>query len=567
MHTVDWIILIVSLVFIVVYGVWKGRGSRDITGYLLADKSMRWYTVLLSVMATQASAITFLSTPGQAYVDGMRFVQFYFGLPLAMIVLSITVVPIYHRLKVYTAYEYLEGRFDLKTRSLAASLFLIQRGLAAGLTIYAPSIILSTLLGWNLFWTNLLMGGLVIIYTASGGNKAVSWTHLHQMIIIFVGIVAAFITIILLLPKSVSISDALTVAGSLGKLTAIDFSIDPANRYTLWSGLLGGFFLQLSYFGTDQSQVARYLTGSSVGQSRLGLLFNGLLKVPMQFFILMLGVMVLVFFQFNTPPIFFNKAQLQRMHQTAAGPTIKALEQQYDATSLEKITSLNQWLEVRHSKETGRISELQTEWLAADHRMSVIRQQAISVMQKQAPDMDSKDTNYIFLNFVVSFLPIGLVGLVMAAIVAASMSSTASELNALASTSIVDVYKRIVRPEASAQKTLTHSKWHTVFWGLFAIAFAEYASRLGSLIEAVNILGSLFYGTILGIFMVAFYLKRIRGSATFYAALIAEGLVALCFIFSRMSFLWYNVIGCLAVMILSWGMQMISDYLRASRQF
>jgi Na+/proline symporter len=544
MHPIDWLLLIGSLVFIVGYGLWKSRHINSVKSYLLADRSMRWYTVLFSVMATQASAITFLSTPGQAFVDGLRFVQFYFGLPLAMIVLSITFVPIYHRLQVYTAYEFLETRFDLKTRLLAASLFLIQRGLAAGLTIYAPSIILSQLLGWNLFWTNLLMGGLVIIYTAAGGNKAVSWTHLQQMIIILSGMVAAFLTVLWLLPK-VSLYDTLTMAGAQGKLQAIDFSFDPNNRYTLWSGLLGGFFLQLSYFGTDQSQVARYLTGASVEQSRLGLLFNGLLKVPMQFFILLLGVFVYVFFQFNQPPIFFNSNKLDKARNSAVGAELQQLEYRYQSIFRERQQALTQWLEPGQHVST----EAKQTWLRKNQEMTATRDQAIAVMQKQDPAMDRKDTNYIFLFFVIHYLPIGLVGLVMAAIIAASMSSTAAELNALSSTSVVDVYKRIIKPHATEKATLTHSILYTVFWGGFAIAFAEYASRLGSLIEAVNILGSLFYGTILGLFLAAFYFRRIRGHAVFWAALTAEAIVLCCFFLTDMSFLWYNVIGCGGVIL------------------
>ncbi len=563
MHPLDWILLVGSLLFIVIYGLYKGRGANDLGGYLLADKTMRWPTVLFSVMATQASAITFLSTPGQAYVDGMGFVQFYFGLPLAMIVLSITVVPIFHKLNVYTAYEFLEKRFDLKTRTLAALLFLVQRGLAVGLTIYAPSIILSTLLGWNLYWTNLLMGGLVIIYTTSGGNKAVSWTHRQQMLIIFTGMAAAFITIVTLLPKSMTINDGLHLAGRLDKLNIIDFSFNPENRYTFWSGLLGGFFLQLSYFGTDQSQVARYLTGASVAQSRTGLLMNGLVKIPMQFIILAMGVMVYVFFQFNQPPLFFNKSVLAEA-KNRAGDELAVLENEYKNHFMEKENALRQWLEARRINAPYQTASAQEQWQLADRKMADTRQQAIVVMNRTIPEMDVKDTNYIFLSFIVNYLPIGLVGLVMAAIIAASMSSTAAELNSLASTSVVDVYKRLLAPQAGARQSLRCSRLMTLFWGAFAIAFAEYASRLGSLIEAVNILGSLFYGAILGIFITAFYLKKISGNAVFYAALVAEALVVLCFLFSNMSFLWYNAIGCLAVVVLAWLFEKIRTNLWCS---
>ena len=559
MHPIDWIILIASLLFITLYGIWKGRGATDLNGYLLADKTMRWYTVLFSVMATQASAITFLSTPGQAFVDGMRFVQFYFGLPLAMIVLSITVVPIFHRLRVYTAYEYLEQRFDLKTRSLAASMFLLQRGLAAGLTIYAPSIIFSTLLGWNLSWTNVLIGGVVILYTFSGGNKAVSWTHLQQMMIIFFGMAAAFVTILLLLPKSMNLIDGLTLAGAMGKLNTIDFSFSLENRYTFWSGLLGGFFLQLSYFGTDQSQVARYLTGASVSQSRTGLLVNGLIKIPMQFIILLLGVMVFIFFQFNQPPIFFNQPVLQQVRNSAspAAGRLAAVEARYQEQFRAKEAGLQAWLQARHQNKPEQAAALQREWQAWDQKMVKTRQQALAIMAEANTGMDPKDTNYIFLSFVIHYLPIGLIGLVLSAIVAASMSSTAAELNALASTTVVDIYQRILAPQAGQRQSLIASKLATLFWGVFAIGFAEYASRLGSLIEAVNILGSLFYGTLLGIFMTAFYVRRVSGHAVFYAALAAEGVVIACFLFSDMSFLWYNAIGCIAVVALGWVFEQV----------
>ena len=564
MHPLDWILLVGSLLFIVVYGIYKGRGAVDLNGYLLADKNMRWHTVLFSIMATQASAITFLSTPGQAYVDGMRFVQFYFGLPLAMIILSITVVPIFHNLNIYTAYEFLETRFDLKTRILAAFLFLLQRGLAAGLTIYAPSIILSTLLGWNLHWTNLFMGGVVILYTTSGGNKAVSWTQKQQMLIILVGMAAAFITILSLLPRSMTLVDGLTLAGKLGKLNIIDFSFNPDNRYTFWSGLLGGFFLQLSYFGTDQSQVARYLTGASITQSRIGLLMNGLVKIPMQFFILSLGLMVYIFFQFNQPPIFFNQPLLIEA-KSRAGAELYYLEDQYQNQFTEKRNALQQWLEARHSQAPEQLAASQQQWQLTDQKMTDTRRQAIAVVNRTMPESDGKDTNFIFLSFVVNYLPMGLVGLVMAAIIAASMSSTAAELNSLASTATVDVYKRLFAPNANSRQSLLCSRLMTLFWGLFAISFAEYASRLGSLIEAVNILGSLFYGTILGIFLTAFYLKKISANAVFYAALVAEALVVLCFLFSSLSFLWYNAIGCLAVMSIAWLFEKIRMTLFGAR--
>jgi SSS family solute:Na+ symporter len=551
MSTIDWTVLIASLVFIVTYGVWKGRGSKNIQGYLMADRNIRWYIVALSVMATQASAITFLSTPGQAYADGMRFVQFYFGLPLAMIVLSITIVPIFHKLNVYTAYEYLENRFDLKTRGLAALLFLIQRGFAAGLTIYAPSIILSTLLGWNIYVTNLAIGVMVIIYTASGGSKAVSWTQTQQMIIIMFAMAGAFYMIIHLLPQNVSFTDALYVAGKMGKLNAIDFSFDLNNRYNIWSGVIGGFFLALAYFGTDQSQVQRYLTGKSITHSRLGLLTNGLVKVPMQFFILLLGAMVFVFYQFTAPPLFFNKVESQAVRDSKLGEKYRAIERQYKAASNEKTELIKLLVKARQQGDEEVLAGVEDRLDRAEEKVNDLKAQGVALIRKHSANENIGDTNYIFLSFVLKYMPVGLLGLIIAAIVAASMSSTSSELNALASTTVVDIYKRMMKTEASDRHYLNASKLLTVAWGIFAIIFAQYANRLGTLVEAVNILGSLFYGTILGIFLVSFYLKFVRGGAAFYAAILAEIGVILCYLFTRISYLWYNVVGCLLVVIFS----------------
>lgn len=551
MSTIDWTILIASLVFIVTYGVWKGRGNKDINGYLMANRNIRWYIVALSVMATQASAITFLSTPGQAYSDGMRFVQFYFGLPLAMIVLSVTVIPIFHKLKVYTAYEYLENRFDMKTRGLAAVLFLIQRGFAAGLTIYAPSIILSTLLGWNIYMTNLAIGVMVIIYTASGGSKAVSWTQTQQMIIIMCAMAGAFYMIIHLLPQNVSFTDALYVAGKMGKLNAIDFSFDLNNRYNFWSGIIGGFFLALAYFGTDQSQVQRYLTGKSITHSRLGLLANGLVKVPMQFFILLLGAMVFVFYQFTAPPMFFNTVESQGVRDSRYGQEYRVIEQQYEDASKVKTELVKKLVDARHKGDKAELSRVEALLDRADEKASNLKAKGVALIRKHADNEDVGDTNYVFLSFVLKYMPVGLLGLIIAAIVAASMSSTSSELNALASTTLVDIYKRMVKKDGSDRHYLVASKLLTVAWGIFAIIFAQYANRLGTLVEAVNILGSLFYGTILGIFLVSFYIKSVRGSATFYAAILAEVGVVYCFLFTDISFLWYNVVGCLLVVFFS----------------
>ncbi len=544
MTPLDWVVLVSAIVGIVVYGVWKGHGSRDLKGYLLSDRNMKWHTIALSIMATQASAITFLSTPGQAYVDGMRFVQFYFGLPIAAVILSVTAIPLYHRLKVYTAYEYLEGRFDLKTRSLAAFLFLVQRGLAAGLTIYAPALILSVILGWNIHYTNFGVGILVIIYTASGGTKAVSWTQFQQMLIILFGMGLAFFMILARLPEDVGFLDATRVAGAMGRLNAIDFEFDLSNRYNIWSGLLGGCFLALSYFGTDQSQVQRYLTGKSITQSRMGLLFNGIVKVPMQFFILFLGAMVFVFYQSVAPPIFFNPVPVENVRQSADAPRFAELEALYEGAHDDKQRVLRQLVEAEGDTEELVKEEL----LAADERMREIREDAVALLAKNDPDLDANDANYVFLTFVIHYLPAGIVGLLIAAILFASMSSTSSELNALASTTVIDIYRRLVKRDAEERHYVLFSKGATVVWGGFAIFFAEFASRLGTLVEAVNILGSLFYGTILGIFLSAFYVKRVGGTAVFLGALIAETIVVACFLVADISYLWYNVIGCGLVM-------------------
>ncbi|HEY0788857.1 MAG TPA: sodium:solute symporter, partial [Thermoanaerobaculia bacterium] len=521
------------------------RKARDLDGYFLSGRDMRWYTVALSIMATQASAITFLSTPGQAYTDGMRFVQFYLGLPVAMVVLAITAVPIYHRLKVFTAYEYLEGRFDLKTRSLAALLFLIQRGLACGLTIYAPAIILATLMGWDLRRTILVIGVAVVIYTTSGGTRAVNHTNFHQMLIILLGMAAAFVVIILSLPDGVGIVDASRVAGTMGRLNAIDFSFDWENRYNFWSGLIGGFFLALSYFGTDQSQVQRYLSGQSIAQSRLALLFNGLVKVPMQFFILFVGAMVFAFYQFTAPPLFFNTDEVRKIEQSRYAREYRTLEAEHLTASTAKQDAVRAMVAAMDRGDTAAAAKAEAGVKAADGRVARLREKAVALFKANDPGAATNDTNYVFLTFVVDYLPTGLVGLVMAAIFAAAMSSTASELNALSSTTIVDVYRRMVRAEASDKHYVVVSKIATLVWGAFAIGFAMYANRLGSLIEAVNILGSLFYGTILGIFLLAFYVKRVGATAAFAGALVGEAAVVWTFQTTAISFLWYNVVGCL----------------------
>ena len=550
MSYIDWIVMCGFLLFIVVYGTWKSRGSKNVKEFLLANRSTPWYTVALSIMATQASAITFLSTPGQAYVDGMRFVQFYIGLPIAMIVLSITAVPLYHKLNVFTAYEYLETRFDLKNRALGSILFLIQRGLAAGFTIFAPALIISALLGWSINWTILAIGVLVIIYTASGGTKAVNKTHILQMTIIFFGMLSAFFMIFKLLPENIGVFDAMSIAGKMGKLNTIDFSFNLNDRYTFWSGLIGGTFLALSYFGTDQSQVQRYLSGSSITQSRMGLLLNGMIKVPMQFFILLIGASVFVFYQFAAPPIYFNPVEENAIRNSTYSAEYSQLENDYNALHDKKKESINEMLHAIKIDDQARIDAERDKVLEVNKEANEVRNSAVDLIKKNNPDSDGNDTNYIFLSFVLGFLPVGLVGLILAAILSASMSSTSAELNALASTSVIDIYKRMINQKGSDKHYLIASKMSTILWGGIAIFFALFANSLGSLIEAVNILGSLFYGTILGIFLVAFYIKKVGGNSVFLAAIIAEIAVLTLFALTDIPYLWFNFIGCIIVVIL-----------------
>ncbi len=550
MKTLDWLVMGSFLLFIVAYGTWKSRGSKNVRQFLLANKSTPWYTVTLSIMATQASAITFLSTPGQAYVDGMRFIQFYIGLPIAMIIISITAVPLFHKLNVFTAYEYLENRFDLKNRALGSILFLVGRGLAAGFTVFAPSLILSALLGWPIDLTILIIGILVIIYTASGGTEAVNKTHILQMTVIFFGMLAAFIMIFKLLPENVSLFEAAHIAGKMGRLNTINFSFNLNDRYTFWSGLIGGTFLALSYFGTDQSQVQRYLAGKSVAQSRIGLLMNGILKVPMQFFILFIGAMVFVFYQFAPPPLFFNPVETEQIKNSSYAEEYQQLENDYYAIHNQKAEEIQGLLKAIDSDQPKLVDSKQLEIISLNEQSESIKKEAIGLIQQNNPESDGTDTNYIFLSFVLAFLPAGLIGLVLAAILSASMSSTSAELNALASTTVMDIYKRMIYNKGSEKHYLIASKLATVFWGGVAIFFALFANRLGSLVEAVNILGSLFYGTILGIFLVAFYIKKIGGHAVFIAAIIAEIVVLALFQFTEIPYLWFNFIGCVMVVIL-----------------
>jgi solute:Na+ symporter, SSS family len=553
MSNIDWIVLLGTLLFIVIYGVYKTRGSKNMEAYLRGNNDMKWWTIGLSIMATQASAITFLSTPGQAYADGMRFIQFYFGLPLAMIVLSVTFVPIYYKLKVYTAYEFLESRFDLKTRILAAGLFLVQRGLAAGITIYAPSIILSSLLGWNLGTTNLFIGALVIIYTVSGGTKAVSVTQKQQMAVMMGGMILAGLFVIHYLPKEIGFSDALNVAGKMGKLDVVDFTFDLSDRYNFWSGMTGAFFLFMSYFGTDQSQVQRYLSGRSIAESRLGLMMNGLLKVPMQFIILFIGVMVFVFFQFNQPPVFFNQVQLDKLRTSQYADQLLVLEAEHQTIFELKDKAVRELSVAVKSGNEARTNELKDLALSLEAEGKAVHAQVGQLIQQNDPNAEINDKDYVFMSFVMNSLPIGLVGLLFAVIFSAAMSSTASELNALASTTTIDVYKRTINKSSSDGHYVFSTKIFTLLWGLIAILFATYLSLFENLIQAVNLLGSLIYGTILGIFVVAFYMKSVKSNAVFIAALISQTSIGILHYLNTINvvsigFLWYNAIGCIIVM-------------------
>ena len=556
MSALDWSVLFATLAVFVAYGLWRSRGERNLTDYLLAGRRMPWPAVALSVMATQASAITFLSTPGQGYGDGLRFVQFYFGLPLAMIVICATAIPVYRKLNVFTAYEYLERRFDGKTRSLAAGLFLLQRGLAAGLTIYAPALVLSVILGWDLRWTCALLGLLAVAYTASGGSKAVAHAHVLQFLIIMSTMLVVFGIVVSSFPAGVGLGEAARAAGVLGRFNAIDLRFDPNSRYTLWSGLIGGFFLQLSYFGTDQSQVGRYLTGSSVAQSRLGLVFNGLAKIPMQFGILFLGVMVFVFHLFVLPPLYFHPAEAQKVAGGPHGEAYRVLEARHREAFEARKDAIQTMLAAERAGDAAAARAAAGVTREAQARLQAVRAETVELVKRADPAATGNDNNYVFLRFVLAHLPAGLIGLVFAAVFAASMNSSSAELNSLASTTVVDVLKRFPALRWTDRIELRVSRIVTLFWAGFAVAFAEYASRLGTLVEAVNILGSLFYGTILGIFLCAFYLKRVGGTAVFTAALLAEAVVIACFKLTAIGFLWYNLIGCALVMIFALGLSL-----------
>ena len=560
MSNLDWFVLIFTLVFIVSYGIWKTRGAKDLQSYLKGNNDAKWWGIGISIMATQASAITFLSTPGQAYTDGMRFIQFYFGLPIAMIILSVTFLPIFYKLKVYTAYEYLETRFDLKTRTLAAFLFLIQRGLAAGITIYAPSIILSTLLNWNLTLTNIFIGLLVILYTVSGGTKAVTQTQKQQMAVMMGGMILAGILVLNMLPENISFSDAVNVAGKMGKLNLINFDFSLEDRYNFWTGTTAALFLFLSYFGTDQSQVQRYLTGKSLAQSRLGLIMNGLLKIPMQLIILFIGVLVFVFYQFNTPPIFFNKVELNNLKSSIYSGDVNTLENEFKILHGKKAVDIYSLIDAQHKEDEVKVEELKKSVLSKQKEMHEINSQVKTIVIENNPSAEINDKDYIFMSYVIDYLPKGIIGLLFAVMFSAAMSSTASELNALASTTTIDIYKRSIKKKENDRHYLMSSKYFTLLWGVLAILFATTASLFENLIQAVNLLGSLFYGTILGIFVVAFYFKNVKSNAVFYCAIAAEIMVVSIHFLNhyqiapnwlQMGYLWYNVVGCLLVVFFS----------------
>ena len=551
MNALDYLVLLGVLGGIAAYGMWRTRGHHNLRSYLKGSRETRWFTIGLSVMATQASAITFLSTPGQGYESGLGFVQNYFGAPLALIIIAVVFLPIYRRLNVYTAYEYLGKRFDAKTRLLGAGLFLLQRGLGAGITIYAPAIVLSTVMGWRLDLTIVSTGLLVVFYTVTGGSDAVNLTQKYQIGVIFIGMVTAFFVLLARLPAGLTFGDALTVAGGFHKLEAVDFSLNPDRRYTIWTGVLGGMFLALSYFGTDQSQVQRYLTGASLRESRLGLMFNAVFKIPMQFCILLLGALVFVFYQFERPPVFFNQAAWHYSAEHGAGDKLRALETDFTSAHADKEKQIQAWIAARHAGNEAATETARTAALAAQQRTETARTETKAVLRAADPKTSTNDSDYVFITFILDHLPHGLIGLLVAVFFAASFSSKAGELNALGSTTVVDIYRHVVKRDATDAHYVTASKWFTALWGFVAIGFALFAQLAENLIQATNIVGSIFYGVVLGMFLVAFFLKKISGTAVFWAALAAQAMVFTFYFTLSISYLWYNVIGCAACMLFS----------------
>ena len=549
MRPLDWVVLGGTLTCIVAYGLYKGRGSDTMNKYLLAGRTMPWYAMALSIMATQASAITFISTTGQAYVDGMRFVQFYFGMPIAMVILSATAVPLFHRANVYTAYEFLEKRFDTKTRALASIVFLIQRGLAVGLSLYAPAIVLAVIFGWPDRITTLVMGALITVYTVTGGIKAVTWTDVQQMIIILCGLVVAFFMIVHMLPSGISFTDALYLAGAAGKLNAVDLKFDLNNRYNLWSGLIGGCFLALSYFGCDQSQVQRYLTGKSIAQSKLSLIFTAVAKIPMQFLILFVGAMVFVFFLFERPPLLFQQVAMHDLESPAQHQQFAPIDTRFAQAFEQRKQASIAIVEAHRAHDDGKRAESLQRYRDAQKQINDVRASGAKLYEHSSGEKGFNDTNYIFLSFVTHYLPAGVVGLLIAVIFAAAMSSSSGEVNSLATVTVIDVYRRHIRPDATDRHYLWVSRLATGFWASYAVFFAQYAKKLGSLIEAVNLLGSLFYGSLLGVFVLAFWFRRVTGTGAFIGMLVGEAAIFAAFWFTSISFLWYNVIGCVVVIV------------------
>lgn len=559
MSTIDWAVLILTLGGIIIYGVYKSRSSRSLDGYFLSNREMPWWIVLLSIMGTQASAVTFLSAPGQAYTDGMRFVQYYFGLPLAMVVLCITFVPIFHKLKLYTAYEFLEKRFDVKTRTYTSFLFLLSRGLSTGISVYAPAIILSSLLGWNIYLTNIVMGGLLIIYTVSGGARAVAYTQQLQLIIVFIGLIIAGYMVVHRLPGNVGFGDALQIGGKLGKFNVIttgftEKGFDWTDRFNIFSGVIGGFFLALSYFGTDQSQVGRYLTAKSVRESRMGLLMNGIVKVPMQFLILLIGVLVFSFYQFNNAPVFFNDIPLSQLRESDKGDSLKILEDRYMLLSQEKQKLVAEFVQQPGgSIESERVT---SQMLGLQETQDSLRREVRQLVEKNISKAEANDTNYIFIRFVLDHLPAGLIGLLIAIIFLAAWGSIAAALNSLASATVVDFHKKFINKNLTDEQDFKVSRWYTLLWGVFCVAVAIFVTGLGSLIEAVNVLGSWFYGVMLGVFLVAFYMKKVGGNAVFVAGIVGEIVVIATYAFTEIGWLWLNVIGSAVVVFLAWLFQL-----------
>jgi Na+/proline symporter len=538
MRPLDWVALVATLASLVLYGLYRSRGSKTVNQFLLGGKSMPWYAMGLSIMATQASAITFISTTGQGYVDGLRFVQFYFGLPIAMVILSATAVPIFSRANVYTAYEYLERRFDAKTRALASAVFLIQRGLGVGVSIAAPSIVLSVIFGWDDRITTLIIGTVIILYTTMGGILAITWADVLQMSIIFCGLIVAMLMVVSMLPANVSFFDAVRLAGAAGRLNAINFHFDWNDRYTIWSGLIGGAFLSLSYFGCDQSQVQRYLTGKSIAQSKLSLLFNGMAKVPLQFFILFVGAMVFVFYLFEPAPLLFQKPALERASKE---PEFAALNDRYNRAFETRKQAAFDVAANRGDAAVGRFRAAQADFNSARAAGAELAEKALGTKYN--------DTNYIFLSFVTRYLPAGMVGLIIAVIFAAAMSSSSGEINSLASVTVIDIYRRHIKPAATDRHYLFVSRVASAFWGLYAIVFAQYGKNLGSLVEAVNLVGSLFYGSLLGVFVLAFFFRSVSGNGAFWGMIAGEVAIFSAFFFTNISFLWYNVIGAAVVVL------------------